>query len=78
MTSSRSVEIKLGAEKPLKAEESKRCKLKLLMEIRRAAHICCGGHALAEAITSRHHVKEERVSTPVQRSERIRDMKRKG
>jgi hypothetical protein len=29
------------------------------------------------AIASRHHVKEERVSTPVRRSERIRGMKRK-
>jgi hypothetical protein len=29
------------------------------------------------AIASRHNVKEERVSTPVRRSERIRGMKRK-
>jgi hypothetical protein len=31
------VEIKLGAEKPLKLEEAKRCELKPLMEIMRTA-----------------------------------------
>jgi hypothetical protein len=31
MTSPRSVEIKLGNEKPLKVEEAKRCELKLPM-----------------------------------------------
>jgi uncharacterized protein (DUF2267 family) len=36
MTSPRSVEIKLGAEKPLKAEEAKRYELKLPMEIKPA------------------------------------------
>jgi hypothetical protein len=36
MTSPRSIEIKLGAEKPLKAEEAKRYELKLPMEIKPA------------------------------------------
>jgi hypothetical protein len=35
MMSPRSVEIKLGTEKPSKQEEVKRCKLKLPMEIKR-------------------------------------------
>jgi hypothetical protein len=76
MTSPRSVEMKLGAKEPL-VEEANRCELKLPMEIRRTACIRCGGHVPTGAITSRHHVKEERVSTPVRRSERIRSMKRK-
>jgi hypothetical protein len=57
MMSPRSVEIKLGVEKPLKAEEVKRCELKLPMEIKRTAHIRCGGRATTGAIASRHHVK---------------------
>jgi hypothetical protein len=65
MTSPRSVEIKLGAKEPLKPEEVKRCELKLPMEIKRTVRIRCGGRVLTRAITSRHHVKEERVSTPV-------------
>jgi hypothetical protein len=77
MTSLRSVEIKLGAEKPLKPEEAKRCELKPSMEIKRTAHIYCGGRVLTRPITYHHHVKEERVSSPVRRSERIRGMKRK-
>jgi hypothetical protein len=71
MTSPRSVEIKLGTEKPSKPEEAKRCKLKLPMEINMTAHIRCGGRVPTEAIASRYHVKEERVSTPVRRSEHI-------
>jgi hypothetical protein len=70
------MEINLGAEKPLKAEEVKRCKLKLPMKIKRTARIHCGGHVPTRAIASRHHIKEERVSTPVRRSEHIRGMKR--
>jgi hypothetical protein len=35
MTSPRIVEIKLGAEKPLKEEEAKRCEINLPMEIKR-------------------------------------------
>jgi hypothetical protein len=77
MTSPRSIEIKLGAEKPLKPEEAKRCELKPSMEIKRTARIRCGGRVPIGPIASRHHVKEERVSTPVRRSERIRGMKRK-
>jgi hypothetical protein len=71
------MEIKLGAEEPLKPEEAKRCELKLPMEIKGAARIRCGGRVPTGAIASRHHVKEERVSTLVRRSERIRGMKRK-
>jgi hypothetical protein len=71
MTSPRNVEMKLGAEKPLKAEEAKQCELRLLMEIKRTAHIRCGGRVPTSAIASRHHVKEERVSSPVRRSEHI-------
>jgi hypothetical protein len=71
MTSPRSVEIKLGVEKPLKPEEAKRRDLKPSMEIKRTACICCGGCVLTGPITSRHHVKEERVSTPIPRSEQI-------
>jgi hypothetical protein len=76
MTSPRSVEMKLGAKEPL-AEEAKRCELKLPMEIKRTTLIRCGGRISTGAIASRHHVKEERVSTPVRGSERIRGMKRK-
>jgi hypothetical protein len=46
MTSPRSEEIKLGAEKPLKPEEVKRCELKPIMEIKRTACIRCGGRVL--------------------------------
>jgi hypothetical protein len=59
------------------AKEAKRCELKLPMEIKRTARICCGGRVPIGAIASRYHIKEERVSTPVQRSECIRCMKRK-
>jgi hypothetical protein len=59
------MEIKLGAEKPLKAEEVKRCELKLPMKIKRTVRIRCGGRVPTGAIASRHHGKEERVSTPI-------------
>jgi hypothetical protein len=59
------------------AEEAKQCVLKLPMEIKRIARIPCGGRVSTGAIASRHHIKDERVSTPVRRSERIRGMKRK-
>jgi hypothetical protein len=71
MMSPRSVESKLGTEKPLKPEEAKRCELKLHMEFKRTARIRCGGRVPTGAITSRYHVKEERVSTPFRRSECI-------
>jgi hypothetical protein len=77
MTSPRSVEIKLGADEPLKPEEAKRCELKPPMEIKRTANIHCGRHVPTGAIASRFHVKEERVSTLVRRLERIWGMKRK-
>jgi hypothetical protein len=77
MASPRSVEMKLGAEKPLKTEEAKRWELKLPMEIKRTARIRCGGRVPTGAIASHHHVKEERLSTPVWRSKQIRGMKRK-
>jgi hypothetical protein len=76
MTSRKSVELKLGAKEPL-AEEEKRCDLKLPMDIKRTARIHCGGCVPTWAIASRCPVKEEKVSTPVRRSERIRGMKRK-
>jgi hypothetical protein len=47
------------------------------MEIKRTARICCGGRVPTGAIASRYPVKEEKVSTPVRRSEHIRGMKRK-
>jgi hypothetical protein len=47
------------------------------MEIKRAARIHCGGSVPTGALTSHFRVKEERVSTPVRRLERIRGMKGK-
>jgi hypothetical protein len=70
MTSLKSVEMKLDAKEPL-AEEAKRCELKLPVEIKRTARIHCGGRVPTGAITSRYHVKDERVTTPIRRSERI-------
>jgi hypothetical protein len=64
MTSPKSVEMKLGTKEPL-AEEAKRYELKLPMEIKRTARIRCRGRVPIGEIASRHHVKEERVSTPV-------------
>jgi hypothetical protein len=75
MMSPKSVELKIGAKEPL-VEEAKRCKLYLPIEIKRTARIHCGGRVPTGAIASRYPVKEDRVSTPVQRSERIRGMKR--
>jgi hypothetical protein len=57
--------------------EAKRCKLKLPVEIKRIAHIRCGGHVPTGAIASRNPVKQENVPTPIRRSARIRGMKRK-
>jgi hypothetical protein len=47
------------------------------VEIKRTAHIRCGGHVPTGAIASRNPVKEENIPTPVRRSARIRGMKRK-
>jgi hypothetical protein len=76
MVSPRSIELKQGA-KELSMEEAKRCELRLPVEIKRTAHIRCGGHVLTRAIASRNPVKEEKVPTPVRRSACIRGMKRK-
>jgi hypothetical protein len=76
MPSPRSLELKQGAKEP-SMEEAKRCKLKLPVEIKRTARICCGGRVPTGAIASRNPVEEEKVPTPVRRSVRIRGMKRK-
>jgi hypothetical protein len=76
MVSLKSVELKQGTEEP-SMEEAKRCELKLPVEIKRTAHIRCGGRVPTGAIASRNPIEEEKVPTPVQRSTRIRGMKRK-
>jgi hypothetical protein len=76
MASPKSVELKLGAKEP-SMEEAKRCELKLPVEIKRTARICCGGCIPTGAIASRYPVKEEKVPTPIRRSAHIRGMKRK-
>jgi hypothetical protein len=58
-------------------EEAKRCKLKLPVEIKRTAHIHCGGRVPTGAIASRNLVEGEKVPTPVRRSAHIQGMKRK-
>jgi hypothetical protein len=68
--------LKLGAKEP-SMEEAKRCELKLPMEIKRTAHIHCGGRVPTRAIASHYPFKEEKASTLVRRSVRIRGMKRK-
>jgi hypothetical protein len=75
MVSPRSVELKQGAEEP-SMEESKRCELKLPVEIKRTPHICCRGRVPTRAIASCNPVKEENIPTPVRRLARIRGMKR--
>jgi hypothetical protein len=76
MASSRSLELKQGAEEP-SMEEAKRCELKLPVEIKRTVCIHCGWRVPTGAITSRNSVEEEKVPTPVRRSAHIRGMKRK-
>jgi hypothetical protein len=76
MMSPKSVELKQGAKEP-SMEESKRCELKLLVEIKRTTRIPRRGRVPTGAIASRKPVKEEKVPTPVRRSSRIRGMKRK-
>jgi hypothetical protein len=76
MVSPKSVELKQGAEKT-SMEEAKRCELKVPVEIKRTAHIRCGGRVPTGAIASRKPIKEEKVPTPVRRSAHIRGMKRK-
>jgi hypothetical protein len=59
----KSVELKEGVEEP-SMEEAKRCELKLPVEIKRTARICCGGRVPTGAIASRNPVKEEKVPIP--------------
>jgi hypothetical protein len=68
--------LKLEAKEP-SMEEAKRCELKLPVEIKRTARICCGGRVPTGAIASRNPVEGEKVPTPVRRSARIQGMKRK-
>jgi hypothetical protein len=70
MVSPKIVELKQGTKEP-SMEEAKRCELKLPVEIKRTAHIRCGGRVPTGAIASRNPVKEENVPTPVRRSARI-------
>jgi hypothetical protein len=76
MASPRSLELKPGAKEP-SMEEAKRCELKLLVEIKKATRIRCGGRVPTGAIASRKPIKEEKVPTPVRMSARICGMKRK-
>jgi hypothetical protein len=56
MVSPKSVELKQGAEKT-SMEEAKRCELKVPVEIKRTAHIRCGGRVPTGAIASRKPIK---------------------
>jgi hypothetical protein len=76
IVSPRSLELKLEAKEP-SMEEAKRCELKLPVEIKRAACICCGGRVPTGAIASRNPVEGEKLPTPVRKSARIQGMKRK-
>jgi hypothetical protein len=58
-------------------EQAKRRELKLPVQIKRTARVRCGGRVPTGAIASRNPVEEEKVPTPVRRSARIQDMKRK-
>jgi hypothetical protein len=77
MASPRSEEVKLGVEKLMEPEEVRRCELKPKRVIKRTARIRCGGCVPSGQITRCYHIKEERIATPVRRSERLRGMKRK-
>jgi hypothetical protein len=68
--------LKLEAKEP-SMEEAKRCELKLLVENKRTARICCGRCVPTGAIASCNPVEGEKVPTPVRRSARIQGMKRK-
>jgi hypothetical protein len=58
-------------------EEAKRCELKLPVDIKRTAHICCGRRVPTRAIAPRNSVEKENILPPVRTSARIRGMKRK-
>jgi hypothetical protein len=77
MASPRSEEVKLGVENPMEPEEVRWCELKPKLEIKRTACIRCGDCVPTRQIASHRHIKEERIATPVWRSERLRGMKRK-
>jgi hypothetical protein len=68
--------LKLEAKEP-SMEEAKRCELKLPVEIKRTAHIHCGGRVPTGAIASRNPVEGEKVPTPIRRLARIQGMKQK-
>jgi hypothetical protein len=70
----RSLELKQGAKEP-SMEEAKRCELKLPVEIKRTARICCGGRVPTGGIASRNPVEGEKVPTSGRRSARIQGMK---
>jgi hypothetical protein len=74
IVSPRSLELKQEAKEP-SMEEAKRCELKLPVEIKRTAHIRCGGRVPTGAIASRNPVEGEKVPMPVRRSARIQGMK---
>jgi hypothetical protein len=56
-------------------EEAKRCEVKLPVEIKRTARICCEGRVPTGALASRNPVEGEKVPTLVRRSARIQGMK---
>jgi hypothetical protein len=68
--------LKQEAKKP-SMEEAKRCELKLPVEIKRTAHIRCGGCVPTGAIAPCDSVKKENIPHPIRRSARIHGMKRK-
>jgi hypothetical protein len=70
----RNLELKQGAKEP-SMEEAKRCELKLPVEIKRTARICCGGRVPTGGIASRNPVEGEKVPTSGRRSARIQGMK---
>jgi hypothetical protein len=49
----------------LEPEEVWLCELKPKMEIKRTTRIRCGGRVPTGPIACRHHVKEEKIATPV-------------
>jgi hypothetical protein len=58
-------------------EEAKRCELKLPVEIKRTAHIRCGGRVSTGAIAPRNSVEKENIPPPIRRSAHIRGMEQK-
>jgi hypothetical protein len=88
MASPRSDEVKQVVNKPMEeekplplsmsaSEEVWWCELKPKLEIKRTAHIHCGGRVRTEKITSHRPIKKEKFAAPMRRSERLLSMKRK-